>query len=173
MEVHCKYDQLVPIRNLKPHPKNPNTHTPEQIRTLANILAYQGWRRPIRVSNSSGYVTAGHGAIDAAKLNHWESVPVDFQDYRDIEQELSDLTADNAIAAWANLDLALVNHEIVPELGPDFDIDVLGIKDFEIEPADKFDPTDESEQSRLDKTQILECPHCGKSFERTEAEIIG
>jgi hypothetical protein len=161
MKIHCKYDQLIAIDSLRAHPKNPNEHTTTQIERLAGILKYQGWRRPIRVSRQSTYITAGHGAVEAARLNGWDKVPVDFQDYDNSDQELADLVADNAIANWADIDLAFVNSEIVPELGPDIDIDMLGISDFEIEPADK-------ESGAFDKDEGLGrihlCPKCGHEW---------
>lgn len=137
MKIHCQYSELVPVAGLKEHPKNSNKHPTDQIERLARILEYQGWRYPVKVSRRSGFVTSGHGRILAAKLNGWREVPVSFQDYEDETQEIADVTSDNAIASWAELDLSVVNN-FTPDLGPDFDIDLLGIKDFELEPADKF-----------------------------------
>jgi hypothetical protein len=101
-------------------------------------LEYQGWRYPVKVSKQTGLVTSGHGRILAAKRNGWKEVPVSFQDYEDETQEIADVTSDNAIASWAELDLSMVNA-FAPDLGPDFDIDLLGIKDFVLEPAEKFE----------------------------------
>ena len=137
MEIRCLYDKLVKVSDLKNHPKNRNTHPEEQIRRLADILKYQGWRYPIKISKQSGFITAGHGRLLAARINDWEEVPVNFQDYENETQEYADVQSDNAIASWAELDLAQINIDL-PDLGPDFDIDLLGIKDFELEPADKF-----------------------------------
>jgi len=148
MEVKCLYDGLVKVSELKPHPRNRNLHPPDQIKRLAKILKYQGWRYPVKVSKFSGFVTSGHGRIEAARLNGWETVPVNYQDYDNEEQEYADIQADNAIASWATLDLSGINADL-GDLGPDFDIDLLGLKDFEIEPADK------------EKKEKL-CPHCGE-----------
>ena len=137
--IHCLHDKLVKISELKPHPKNRNKHPDEQIARLAAILKYQGWRYPIKVSKRSGFITSGHGRLEAAKLNGWTHAPVNFQDYDSDEQEYADLQADNAIASWAELDLASINTDL-GDLGPDFDIDLLGIKDFVLEPADKLEP---------------------------------
>src|ERR1700757_1036486 len=101
MKIHCPYDKLVKLTDLKLHPKNTNIHTQEQIVRLSQILKYQGWRYPIKVSNQSGYVTSGEGRYLASRLNEWVDAPVSFQDYEDETQELADLTSDNAIAAWA------------------------------------------------------------------------
>lgn len=136
MKIHCKYDELIEVQSLKPHPKNRNSHPKEQIKRLAQILEYQGFRYPIKVSRASGFVTSGHGRIEAAKLNGWTQVPVNYQEYESEEQEYADLIADNSIASWSELDLSEINVDIVG-LGPDFNIDLLGIENFEIEPADK------------------------------------
>lgn len=139
MHTHCLYDSLVDVRELKPHPKNRNTHPYDQIERLGKILTYQGWRYPIKVSKQSGFITSGHGRLLAAKKLNWKEVPVNFQDYESDEQEYADVQADNAIASWAELDLSGINSDI-GELGPDFDIDLLGLKDFTVCPTDKLEP---------------------------------
>lgn len=135
---------MVKVKDLIPHPENPNKHPDEQITRLAEILEYQGWRYPIKVSKASGYITAGHGRLLAAKKLGLKVVPVNFQDYDSEEQEYADVTADNAIALWAELDLAAINAKL-PDLGPEFNIDTLGIKDFILEPAEKVALCDEDE----------------------------
>lgn len=135
MIIHCLYDELVPIDELKPHPKNNNKHSKEQIERLAKILRYQGFRYPIKVSKRTQFITSGHARLLAAKLNKWTEVPVNFQDYESDEQEYADITSDNSIASWSELDLSMINLEL-PDLGPDFDIDLLGIKNFKIDVAE-------------------------------------
>lgn len=141
MIIRCLYDKLLPIEELKKkfHPKNRNQHPPEQITRLAKILKYQGARSPAKISNQSDLITTGHGRILAAEEAGWEAYPVNFQDYDNEDQEYADLQADNSVAAWAELDLAGINADL-GDLGPDFDIDLLGIKDFVLEPAEKLDP---------------------------------
>jgi len=132
MKVNCSYDELVQLFDLKKHPKNRNNHPKEQIERLAKILEYQGWRSPIQVSKRSGYITAGHGRLLAAAHLGWASAPVNYQDYESDEQEYAHVQADNAVASWADLDLSGINDDL-KDLGPDFDIDLLGIKNFEID----------------------------------------
>lgn len=139
MKVHCKFDQMVQVSELKAHPKNRNTHPPDQIERLAQILKYQGWRCPIKVSKRSGYITSGHGRLMAAHQNGWNGVPVNYQDYETDEQEYADLIADNSVASWAELDLKAINMDLA-DLGPDFNIDLLGIKDFTLDLFEKLDP---------------------------------
>jgi hypothetical protein len=157
-KIHCAYDALVPLSEINPHPKNRNKHPIDQINRLAQIIKYQGIRSPIKVSKRSGFITAGHGRLEAMKALKIKKAPVNYQDYASDEQEYADLQSDNAIALWAELDFSGINTDIA-DLGPDFDIDLLGIKDFVLDPADKgFSPTDDSDADKPHKT----CPHCGK-----------
>lgn len=136
MKINCLFDAMVNVSDLKPHPKNANKHPEDQIKRLAEILKYQGWRYPVKVSKRSGFITSGHGRIEAAMVNEWAQVPVNYQDYDDEDQEVADVHADNAIASWAELDLSHINDQ-VKDFSPDFNLDMLGIKNFVVEPADK------------------------------------
>lgn len=143
MDIKSKDISFVDIDSLILNPKNNNAHPPEQIERLKKLIKYQGFRNPVVVSNRSGFVVAGHGRIEAAKALGMEKLPVMLQDFKDEAEEYAYLTSDNAIQSWSQLDLGKVNAEML-DLGPDFDIDLLGIKDFVIEPAEKFEAlTDE------------------------------
>jgi hypothetical protein len=137
--IQAKEIQVVDIDSLVLNPKNNNKHPKEQIDRLAKLIQYQGFRNPVVVSKRTGFVLAGHGRIEAAKLAGLKEVPAMFQDFENEAQEYAYLTSDNAIASWAELDLSAVNTEML-DLGPDFDIDLLGIKDFTIEAADGILP---------------------------------
>ncbi len=146
MKIRCEFKKLIPLQDLKEHPKNRNAHGEDQINRLAQIIEYQGWRHPIIVSNLSGFICAGHGRLAAARKLGLTEVPVDYQDFESEESEYAFLVSDNSVAAWAELDLAGINADIV-DLGPDFDIDLLGIKNFcidmsELNLDEKEDPLD-------------------------------
>lgn len=151
MNIHCKYDGLVDVKALKPHPKNRNKHPDDQIERLAKILKYQGIRAPIVVSKRSNKIVKGHGTLQAIKANQWDKAPVVYQDFEDDDQEWLFVQSDNAIASWAELDLKGINADI-GELGP-FDIDLIGIKDFVVEPAEK-DLGDEEAIPEVRETDI-------------------
>lgn len=153
MKIHCSYNKLIPIDEIKPHPKNANKHPDDQIERLAKILNYQGWRYPVKVSKQSGFVTSGHGRVAAAKLNQWTQVPVNFQDYESPEQEYADLQADNSIALWADLDLSQINEDL-KDLGS-FDVDLLGIENLNLED----EPIKEKKESKPKEEK--KCPNCG------------
>lgn len=145
MEIKSKEIQLVDISRLVFNPKNNNKHPPEQIERLAKLIQFQGFRNPVVVSNRTGFVAAGHGRIEAAKKIGMNLVPVMYQDFDNEAQEYAYLTSDNAIQSWSELDLSAINTEML-DLGPDFDIDLLGIKDFVIEPIEKFDPQSDEDE---------------------------
>lgn len=151
MEIKAKEIKLVDIDLLVENPKNNNIHPKEQIDRLAKIISAHGFRNPLVVSNRSGFVLCGHGRIEAAKKLGLKKLPVIYQDFENEAEEYAHMTADNAIASWATIDLAAVNSEVL-DLGPDFDIDMLGLKDFVIEPIEKYEPqTDEDEVPEVEQ----------------------
>lgn len=120
------------IDKIKPHPKNPNKHPQDQIDRLAKIIEYQGWRVPLIISKQSGFLLAGHGRLMAAKKIGSKSVPVLFQDFDDEDQEYAFMTSDNAITEWAELNLSQISDDLQHLDGSGFDIDLLGIQDFNL-----------------------------------------
>lgn len=146
IKIHCLYDELINPIKLKNHKKNNNHHSDDQISRLAKILDYQGFRYPIKVSKQTGYITSGHCRKLAAIRLGLKQVPVVYQEYKDMDQEMADLYADNSIASWSDFDLSMVNDSI-GDFSPDFDIDLLGISDFTLDIAEKqFNPDFEEEK---------------------------
>ena len=161
--IHCSYNEIVDIVKLVPHPRNPNKHPNEQIKMLAKIMTIQGVRSPIVVSKRSGYMTKGHGRLEAAKYNNWPSYPVDYQDYDNEAQEYADMVADNKIAELAQSDMRMIIDDVV-KLGS-FDLDLLGIPDFKIDTVN-FGPGSIDDQGKLDEKTPMECPNCHHQFIR-------
>ncbi|WP_455506442.1 ParB/Srx family N-terminal domain-containing protein [Gemmiger formicilis] len=102
--VFCAHDAIVPISELRPNPRNPNQHPPEQIKLLGSIIRATGWRDNITVSTRSGLIVKGHGRLMAAELYDLKEAPVDYQEYTSEAEELADLTADNRLAELAHTD---------------------------------------------------------------------
>ena len=145
IENMAKTIDLVSPAELIPHPKNMHEHSAEQIARLCKLIEYQGFRNPLVIQKGTGLVVAGHGRLEAAKQLNIEKVPVTYQEFESEEQLYAYMVSDNAIGkdTWATLDLGKINQDFL-DLGPDLDIEMLGLKDFEIEPLDKLEPqTDE------------------------------
>ena len=155
--------EYVPVSKLKEHPKNPNKHTKDQIERLAGIMLQTGVRRPLTVSKRSDFVTVGNGRLQAAKLMGWDTMPVSYQDYDDEDQEYADMVADNAVASWSSLDLSAINAEI-ENFSPDFDLDMLGLRDFTVDVADKETVSFEVNKDKKESGEKITCPNCEYSF---------
>ena len=162
--IRCNFDELVELDKLNPHPRNRNKHPDDQIDMYIKILTHQGIRAPIRVSKRSNVMTKGHGLLMSLRKMGETKAPVEFQDYDDEEMEQQDLIADNELQKWAQTDFGQVNTDI-QELGP-FDIELLGIKDFVVEPTENFEPGTLDDQGKLDELEPkwVKCPACEHKF---------
>lgn len=107
IDVHCSFNRMIKVEDLKPNPKNPNTHPEAQLQLLEKVIV-TGWRHPIVVSNLSGMIVAGHGRLEAAKRCGLTEVPVDFQDFENPEAEQAHLLADNRLPELASMDKGLL-----------------------------------------------------------------
>lgn len=123
-KVFCTYDEMVPVEDIRPNPRNPNRHPEEQVRMLAKIITENGWRAPITVSTRSGMVVRGHGRLMAAIFAGLAECPVDYQDYDSDEQEMQDMLADNRIAELAEIDQGMLDSMLgeLSQVGADIEL---------------------------------------------------
>lgn len=135
VKVHAVAIRMVPLADIKLNPNNRNKHPADQVARLAELYRYHGMRQALTVSNQSGLLVAGEGRWLAAQAAGLDEVPVSFQDFDSPEQEYAYGVADNGISEWAELDLSAINMDL-QELGPDFDLNMLGLQGFVLEPAD-------------------------------------
>lgn len=163
--VNCAFDELLALEKLVPNPRNPNRHPESQVRLLAKVISHQGWRSPIVVSSRSGFIVAGHGRYEAAKLLGVAEVPVDYQDFATEADEWAHLVADNRLAELAEADEAALK-ELLGELNAaDFDLDLAGfdadaLAGLLTEPAEPEPPADFPEADEDIETEH-QCPRCG------------
>jgi DNA modification methylase len=153
VKINCAHKELVELHKLQVNPKNPNKHPSEQIDLLAKIIDYQGQRSPIVVSNRSGFITKGHGRLEAIKKLGWDKAAVDFQDYENEAQEYADMVADNKIAELAKHDDAFMLETISNmDLSDLPSLDLLGMLDFKMpevfEPQSDEDSVPENVETR-------------------------
>jgi hypothetical protein len=160
VNIHCKFDELKNPVDLKDHPFNRNKHGDDQIERLAKLYTYHGVRHPIIISKTTGYIVAGHCRKLAAIRAGIDEMPVVYQEFKDRDQEYAFIQSDNAVATWAELDLSGINADM-GTFDPNFDIDMLGIKNFVLDLSEKeFDPSDSTESDKPHKL----CPHCGEAL---------
>lgn len=151
--------EWVPLKSIKLDPKNRNKHPKEQIERLTKLMAHYGWvGNPIVVSTTTGLCKAGEGRYLAAKKVGLTDVPVHFKAFANGDDEYGWGIEDNGISKWAELDMAGINQDII-DLGPDFDIDLLGLKDFTIDPHGEVSINEKELDENLNTDH--ECPSCG------------
>ena len=157
-EIDIKSSEVVMINpaNLIPYDKNMNEHSEAQIDRLCELIRYQGFRDPLIVQKGTNIVAAGHGRLEAAKKLGMRKVPVIFQEFESEAQFYAFVVSHNAIQDWSKLDLAKVNVDFI-DLGPELDVDMLGLKDFAIEPIEVLEPQPDP-KPKEPKT----CPNCGE-----------
>jgi hypothetical protein len=158
IEVWCGFDKLVPVEDLQPNPRNPNTHPARQIELLGKNIRYFGWRHPITVSKRSGLIVAGHGRLAAAKHLGLQLVPVDYQDFASENDEMAVLVADNRLAELASIDLNSL-ESVVNDLKVDgFDTLLTGFEDADLDsllnPEGNAPDDTDAEEEDLEKGDV-------------------
>ncbi len=122
------------IAALKPHPRNPRTHSRKQLRQIAESIRTFGFTNPVLVDGQDRII-AGHGRVEAAKLLGMERVPtIRIKDMTEA-QIRAYILADNKLAENAGWDRELLALELqyIAELEVDFDLTVTGFEMAEID----------------------------------------
>jgi len=156
IKIECEFTEMVSISDLIPNELNTNKHPDDQIERLAELIEYYGVRHPIIVSKRSGKIAAGEGRFYAAKKLGMTQFPVDYQDFKDEEEEIAFITADNSIALWAHLDFSKINQQLA-DFSPDFNLDLLGIKNFSIDGGKFIDDIQVNNEINESYNFIIKC----------------
>ncbi len=174
VEVWCEHTGVDSIESVTPNPNNPNHHPPAQIELLAKIIVGQGWRNPIVVSARSGFITKGHGRLEAARHAGLSEVPVDVQHYDSDAAEWADVLADNRIAELSERDPYAVADIIRDHIPEDFDTSLTGFDQGAIDDLLKFVTEDETITPPDDDNSHTNgdgdpCPYCGQIQKSTDS----
>lgn len=153
--VHCAHDRLVPLKDIKPNPRNYNKHPAAQIDLLAKNIKAVGWRHPITVSNLSGQIVAGHARLEAAKRLGLSAAPVNFQDFKDATEEMVVLLADNRLAELAEPSLPEIKDLLLELDSGALDMDLTGFDNKAMEDLMTACPP----ESSLEKKTLQQLPH--------------
>lgn len=138
IKIKCKYDDLVDPSTLNQYHKNRNEHPQDQIERLVVLFKTVGVRHPIIVdADDKKTIVVGNGRQLAGIRAGIKKFPVEYQKFNSEEERYAFCQSDNAISEWSELNLSKVNSDIA-DLGPDFDLDTLGIKGFTLD----FNPQD-------------------------------
>jgi DNA modification methylase len=128
----AKRIELWPIDRLIPYARNPRTHSESQIAQIAASIAEFGFNNPVLVDTKDGII-AGHGRLLAARKLKLNQVPVVVLDHLSETQKRAYILADNRLAELAGWDEELLRGELAELRDADFNLDVIGFDEDELE----------------------------------------
>ena len=163
LKLEIKY---LPINSIVGYVNNTRTHSQEQINQVKSSISEFGMVNAIGVHKN--VIVSGHCRWEALKQLDYKEVPTVDLSHLTEAQKKAYIIADNKLALNAgwNEELLKIELESLQEL--DFDLDILGFDDFEVEQIfgegtniEMEDFFEEAEQKeKVEKTFI--CEHCGK-----------
>jgi len=120
--------ELWPIEKLRPYVKNAKIHGEAQVSKIAASMAKFGWTVPCLVADD-GELIAGHGRVLAAGALGLTEAPVIRLGHLDEAERRAYRIADNKLTELGEWDEAMLRDEIAGLLAEDFDLDLLGFSD--------------------------------------------
>lgn len=127
------------IDKIYPYPGNANTHPVSQLEKLANSIREFGVTKPVLIDAQNVLIT-GHGTREAAILAGVDKLPCLRKSDWSERQVKAYRLADNQLARLSKDDFSLLSEELDALINADFDIDLLGFNEQEIEALLKVDP---------------------------------
>ncbi len=122
------------VKELKPRPSNPRTHSKKQIKQLADSIQRFGFVVPIIV-DGTGHILAGHGRLAAAKMLGMAKVPTVQLDHMTEAEMRAYALADNRLAELAGWNESLLADDLqyLCKLDLGFDLTITGFDTAEID----------------------------------------
>ena len=136
-----------PIDKLTPYARNARTHSPKQVDQIASSITEWGFTNPI-IADADGNVIAGHGRLLASQKLGLKTVPVRVVTGWPEAKKKAYILADNKLALNAGWDEELLRLELEELKAIDFELDLVGFNDVEIE-AISFDSDSTCEMPEL------------------------
>lgn len=105
MKIYCSHTELRKVTDLRVHEYSPYVHSKSQIDILTKIIKGNGWRNCIVVSARDNFtIVKGRLLFETAVANGWDEVPVEYQEYAGISDEMADMIADNKVTGMSQID---------------------------------------------------------------------
>ena len=124
--------KMTPVAQLVPYAANARTHSEQQIAQIAASITEFGFTNPI-LTGADNIIIAGHGRLLAAQKLGIDKVPVIVLEHLDEAQRRALVIADNKLAENAGWDEELLRVELAALDDLDFDLDLMGFSDEELE----------------------------------------
>lgn len=139
------------ISELIPYANNARTHSPAQIELLRRSLREFGFVSPVLI-DAAGNVIAGHGRIEAARLEGIEEAPCVLVEHLTDAQRRAYILADNRLAELSGWDEVARDAELLRLRGEGVDLTLTGFEDGEIsvgEASEEYDAFRDKFQPKL------------------------
>lgn len=182
--------------DLVPYANNARTHSPKQVRQIADSIRRFGFVNPVLISDD-GEIIAGHGRVAAAQLLQLDTVPTLRLSHLSAAERRAYVLADNKLAENAGWDREILAIELQALIEMDFDLEITGFALAEIDlvldevqppaPADRADAlpepavgppvTQPGDLWRLGRHRLLcgdarEASHVARLMDGAEAGVI-
>jgi DNA modification methylase len=144
-----------PVDRLIPYARNARTHSDEQVAQIAASIAEFGWTNPI-LAGSDGIIIGGHARLLAARKLGMTEVPVIVLDHLTETQRRALVLADNRLALNAGWDEEMLRVELESIRDDDFDLELLGFTDDELE--DLLREPEQTVAGKTDEDAVPEAP---------------
>ncbi len=142
--------ELRSVDELIPYNKNARMHSDAQVAQIAASITEFGFTNPVLVDGEKGII-AGHGRLMAAKRLNLKKVPVVILDHLTDTQKKAYIIADNKLAENASWNEELLASELADLKEDDFDLDLIGFEDQELERifSSLYDKEEDSESEKV------------------------
>lgn len=172
-----KIDQ-VKISLVRKDPRNSRTHSDHQILQIANSIREFGFVSPVLLDKNNNLI-AGEGRLEAASMLKLETIPAIRIDHLSERQRKALAIADNKIAMNAGWNFQVLSEELSSLAEMDFDLNVTGFDEQEIdsllkdepdilpeksEPKIKVKEHERTTNQKPSKPKSVKCPHCGEDI---------
>lgn len=124
--------EMLPTDTLVPYARNSRTHSDEQVAQIMGSIKEFGFTNPVLI-DADGVIIAGHGRIMAATRLGLKEVPCIRLCHLSETQKRAYIIADNRLALSAGWNNEMLRLEIEDLKLDDFDLDLLGFDDKEME----------------------------------------
>ena len=155
--------EKISIEDLIPYARNSRTHSDEQVAQIAASIKEFGFTNPVLIDNDNGII-AGHGRVLAGRKLKLKEIPCLRLGHLTDAQKKAYVIADNKLALNSGWDESLLKIEIEELKNLDFDIDLLGFDDEELNEILGLD--DENEDDDEVYSQKIDTPAYEPSGEK-------
>lgn len=156
--ITLKLDEIVPYEN------NAKEHPQWQVDQIAKSIQEFGFNDPIAV-NGNKVIIEGHGRFLAAKELGMKELPCIILDNLTEEQERAYIIAHNKLTMNTGFDLEVLEYELNALKVEDFDLELTGFDEVEIEEIlnnEEFNFDEITEENSKKEKKPKRCPHCGE-----------